>query len=222
MQRFSKYKEYCIVLRSRSVSSFKSPSRESLSTSRSKTPEAINYAFTGSVDNLSSSHGSNDFERTSSVSSVEVLSSSFGNEASKGKPSRRQRSFSKSPIKSVLSKKSDGETGSESLVADKDEDLNAFDNLAMGTKWSSFVNDDDNENVSSASLSPRKMLLHEPEPVSMDRDMQPGHHSESALLTNLDFGDSFKDEVLVVETQAKDDLNDSSLSKTGFDFLDNW
>ena len=191
------------------MSPFKSPSRESLSTSRSKTPEAINYAFTGSVDNLSCPRDSEDFERTSSVSSGEVLSPS--------RPAHRQRSFSKSPKKSVLSKKSDSETYSESLVSNKDEDPNAFDNLAMGTKWSSFVNDENNGDISSASPSPRKMLLKEPEPVSMDRDYKPEDRTESAPLTTA-FGDDFKDEILVIETQPQGDLNVS----TGFDFLDNW
>lgn len=108
-------------------------------------------------------------------------------------------------------------------MSDKDDNPNAFDNLAMGTKWSSFVNEVDKDDIGSATPSPRKMLLEEPGPVTIDRELQSADQPESALLaTSLDFGDDFKDEILVVETQPTEDMNTSSASKTGFDFLDNW
>lgn len=195
-------------------------SRESLNTSRSKTPEAINYAFSGSVDNLSSPSGSQVYERSPSISSGEVLSSSHEHDSGKGKPSRRKRSFSKSPIKTVLSKKSETDRYSESLVTDKDEDPNAFDNLAMRAKWSTFVNDA--EEVTSATPSPQRQLLKEPEPVVMDRDYNMSEARSGLLTVSKENQEDFKEEYLVVDTQPQDDLDESSMSKTGFDFLDNW
>lgn len=196
-------------------------------TSRSKTPEEVNYAFTGSVDDLSSSPSIID-DRSPSVSSGEILGTSPSHESvNPVKPSRRRRSKSNSPSKSLLStsKKSDSETGSQSLVADKDDDEMAFDNPVVGTNWSSFVNGQEEEELSSATPSPYKSLIKEPEPFTMDR----GENVEQSNLLSGSHNE-FQEEYLYVEksldedqsNNESNDLNASSLSKTGFDFLDNW
>ncbi|XP_045166702.2 uncharacterized protein C1orf198 homolog [Mercenaria mercenaria] len=215
--------------RSRSTSPTKSSatSRESLMTSRSKTPEEVNYAFSGSMDDLSSSPSIID-ERSLSVSSGEIRGTSPSQDTYPVKPSRRKRSTSKSPVKNVLtsSKKSESETGSHSLVLSKDDDELAFDNPVLGNNWSTFVNGQDEEELSSATPSPYKSLLKEPEPIGIDRGENIGQ--QTTLLSGSH--DSFQDEFLCVETSidenqtadGTDGLNESSLSKTGFDFLDNW
>lgn len=209
-------------------------------TSRSKSPEEVNYAFSGSMDDVSCSPSQLE-ERSISVSSGEVRTTSpsgdemrgtspFGEEmrgtspsqeTSPIKPARRKRSVSKSPAKSVISysKRSESDTGSHSLFSAHVAEDNAFDNPALGNDWSRFVNNQEEEELSSATPSPYKSLLKEPEPVGMDRGET---SNQSGLLTG--FQDDFQDEILVVEspTDDADNFNASSLSKTGFDFLDNW
>lgn len=211
--------------KSRSTSPTKSAaSHESLITNRSKTPEEVNYAFTGSVDDLSSSISIPDGERCSSASSGEVRASSPAQGSLPSKSSRGNRSVSRSPVKSLLSVSKKSDSGSQSLVLPNDEDQHAFDNPVLRSEWSAFVNKQEEDEVSSSTPSPYRSLLNEPEPVNMQR-------GESDYQSNLLTGsqDNFQDEILYVE-QPVDSLepgntdiqSTSVISKTGFDFLDNW
>ena len=208
---------FSILIRSRSQSPAKSTTNSRESLARSKTPEEVNYAFTGSMDDLSSTRSADFDERSPSVSSGEVVHHSGDGE--KSKPAKRQRSFSKSPIKQILSATKENAVDKGTLVTDNDIESNAFDNPALGHEWSSFVNEE--EEPSSTTPSPYKKLLKEPEPAEIDR----GDNLKSLIGSD---NQDFNDEVLVVEQATPlpyDDLdqqNTSSLSKTGFDFLDNW
>lgn len=198
-------------------------------TSRSKSPEEVNYAFSGSIDDLSSSQSYQD-DRSPSASSGDIRETSPtpSQEACPSKPPRSKRSSSKSPVKSILSsaKKSDSDIGSLSLVYSRDDEELAFDNPAAGHNWSSFVNDQEEEQLSSATPSPYKSLLKEPEPVDIDR----GENIDNQFSLLTGYQDNFQEEVLIVEKSMDknqsvdevDNLNASSMSKTGFDFLDNW
>ncbi|XP_052770116.1 uncharacterized protein C1orf198-like [Mya arenaria] len=209
-----------LIDRCRSSSPCKSvsTSKSSPSTSRSKTPDAINYGFTGSVDDLSSSQGSFiinrgslDMNRSPSVSSREILSYSLANDPAPTRPARRQRSFSRSPVKSLISRKSEDD---ETLVTRTGDNHHAFDNQAMGENWSSFVNQGREDDTSSGTPSPYRTLLVEPQGMGMDRGVG------SELLRG-----SMEDEeedYLQVTKPAADETDSQNASKTGFDFLDNW
>lgn len=184
-------------------------------------PDKVNYAFKASADNLSSSAGSLDIIRSPSLSSGEILGGSGSLSSSPSReyvPSeaphqRLVKSVSKS-VKSLISNKSRSEKDSHSLVAMTDDERHAFDNPVVETDYTSFVNQGrDDEDTSSSTPSPYKMLLKEPGSVEMNR----GDNSD--LLGN---DDSFQDEVIEIQTEEVANLNASSLSKTGFDFLDDW
>ncbi|KAL4237774.1 hypothetical protein ACF0H5_002486 [Mactra antiquata] len=205
--------------RSRSTSPTKSSatSRESLLTNRSKTPEEVNYAFSASMEDLSSSPSiPEEINRSLSASSGEMHNEAPSQTDGPTKPPRPRRSYSKSPIKSILSSRPDSEYGSQTLVVHNDDDVNAFDNPVVRNEWGSFVNEKEEAEPASATPSPYKSLLTEPETIDIDRGQEP---------VMSDTGDEFQDELLFVEKQGTDEsdsLNVSTLSKTGFDFLDNW
>ncbi|KAH3845525.1 uncharacterized protein C1orf198 homolog [Dreissena polymorpha] len=182
-------------------------------------PDKVNYAFKASADNLSSSPGSLEIIRSPSLSSGEILSGSLSSSQSRehvpagAQHQRLVKSVSKS-VKSLISNKSRSEKDSNSLVAMIDDERHAFDNPVLESDFTSFVNQGhDDEDTSSSTPSPYRMLLKEPGSVEMSR----GDNSD--LLGN---DDSFQDEVIKIQTEERASLNASSLSKTGFDFLDNW
>lgn len=202
-----------------------STSKESLS-SRPRSPEEINYAYTGSVDDLSSNPSTRETERSPSVSSGEILNSSGSGAAEK--PPKRQ---SKSPLKTVVNVSNPRKSKDlKNLVKTENMEEHAFDNPALGeTDWSSFVNENVNHSESNiASLSYRPLT--EPEPIFMDRgsNLDSNLKDEQTSISGFQssFNSDFKDEQLVVEIENKDlepdSQNISITTKTGFDFLDNW
>lgn len=217
--------------RSRSSSPTKSvaTSKESLA-SRPRSPEEINYAFTGSVDDLSSNPGTLETDRSPSVSSGEVLGSPVSGDGEKSKAHKRE---TKSPMKTIVNvtnpKKTDKHTELKSLVKVKELEEHAFDNPALGDNdWSSFVNENVNHSESSTSLLNTKSIS-EPEPVFMDRggSFENNFNDEQLSMSGRSgFDSDFKDEQLVVEIENRQDepaaQNISITTKTGFDFLDNW
>lgn len=215
--------------RSQSSSPSKSvaTSKESLS-SRPQSPEAINYAFTGSMDDLSSNHSTQETNRSPSVSSGEILDSPISGDPEFPKSQKRQTT---SPHRTVVnvtsSKKSDQNNDLKNLVKSKDiKEQNAFDNPALRENdWSSFLNQsaDQSESQTCTRTSYTNNTLREPEPVSIDR----GSYSEGIQTSRpelLRLDSDFKDEKLVVEIESPKDNRDSQniSMKTGFDFLDNW
>ena len=207
---------YFHALRSCSSTPTKSAQQSSPDSSRCRTPEEVNHAFKGSVDDLSSSMGSMDMHRSPSMSSEEILGSTPPQGPTK--PTRRKRSFSKSPVKSLLSRKSESDKDEEILVTLPAENRHAFDNQAMGEQWSTFVNQQSEEEPSSATPSPYKTLLKEPQTVGIDR----GDHSELLDGSLEECEDDFLHGTMTTDVMATDSLNASSASKSGFDFLDNW
>ena len=165
--------------------------------SRPRSPEEINYAFTGSLDDLSSNPSTLETERSPSISSAEILGSPDGE---RPKAPKRQ---SKSPVKSISSmssKKSEKNTDLKNLVKTKALEEHAFDNPALGgNEWSSFVNDTGHE-TGTTTLSYGKPLS-EPEPVLMDRGSNLDYTFKGDPLDEPDF----KDEELVVEIESRQD-----------------
>ena len=166
--------------------------------SRPRSPEEINYAFTGSLDDLSSNPSTLDTERSPSISSAELLGSPGDGERPKA-PKRQ----SKSPVKSISSmssKKSEKNSDLKNLVKTKALEEHAFDNPALGgNEWSSFVNDTGYE-TGTTTLSYGKPLS-EPEPVLMDRGSNLDYTFKGDPLKEPDF----KDEELVVEIESRQD-----------------
>ena len=195
------------IFRSRSASPDKSiASKESLA-SRPRSPEEINYAFTGSVDDLSSNTSTLETERSPSISSGEILGSPGAGDAERPIAPKRH---TKSPVKTVVSvsssKKSEKNTDLKSLVKAKDVEEHAFDNPALGdNEWSSFVNDNLG-GTGTTALSDRKPLM-EPEPVSIDR----GGNLDTRFKGDLIAEPDFKDEELIVEIETRQDEPDSQV-----------
>ena len=191
-------------------------SKESLS-SRPQSPEAINYAFTGSMDDLSSNHSTQETDRSPSVSSGEILDSPTSGDPEFPKSQKRQTTSPHRTVVNVtMSKKSDKNVDLKNLVKSKDiKEQNAFDNPALRENdWSSFVNQsgDQSESQTSTRTSYTNNTLREPEPVSIDR----GSHSEGIQTSRpelLRFDSDFKDEQLIVEIESPKDNNDSQVNK---------
>lgn len=206
-----------ILSRSQGSSPIKSTatSKESLS-SRPQSPEEINYAFTGSVDDLSSNHSTLETDRSPSVSSGEMLDS----------PKHQTSSPLKTIVNVSSSKKSDKNADLKNLVKSKDiKEQNAFDNPVLRERdWSSFVNQSVDQSDNHTNTSQYANPLMEPEPVSIDRGSNIENNVNEDNAAGLRFDSAFKDEELFVEIEGAQDKSDTqNISvKTGFDFLDNW
>ena len=207
-----------LFFRSRSSSPTKSvaTSKESLA-SRPRSPEEINYAFTGSVDDLSSNPGTLETDRSPSVSSGEVLGSPVSGDGEKSKAHKRE---TKSPMKTIVNvtnpKKTDKHTELKSLVKVKELEEHAFDNPALGDNdWSSFVNENVSHSESSTSLLNTKSLS-EPEPVFMERggSFENNFNDEQLSMSGRSgFDSDFKDEQLVVEIENRQDEPGAQVNK---------
>ncbi|KAL3873193.1 hypothetical protein ACJMK2_036339 [Sinanodonta woodiana] len=196
-------------------------------------PEAVNYAFTGSEENLTTAISS---EETYSQSSSAKLNFTNSNDSDVRPPPQTKfpSKTSKSPSKSVASKMSNSSSFSKtessddgviSLVREKNGEEHAFDNPMLNDDWSTFINDSA-EGSSSSSVSPTKQrLLKEPEEISMDRGTDTDKHK---LNIRRSFGleSGFESAVLLVDDKPSEAVVDSSkcspLKRTGLDFLDNW
>ena len=185
-------------------------SKESLS-SRPQSPEAINYAFTGSMDDLSSNHSTQETDRSPSVSSGEILDSPTAGDPEFPKSQKRQ---STSPHRTVVNVTSSKKSETKNLVKSKDiKEQNAFDNPALRENdWSSFVNQsvEQSESQTGTRTSYTNPLV-EPEPVSIDRESY-SEGVQTARPELLGFDSDFKDEQLVVEIESPKDNSESQVN----------
>ncbi|KAK3580873.1 hypothetical protein CHS0354_032935 [Potamilus streckersoni] len=196
-------------------------------------PEAVNYAFTGSEENLSRAISS---EEIYSKSSSAKLNFTTSNDSDiKPPPQTKFHSkTSKSPSKSVTTKMSNSSSFSKnglsddgviSLVREKNGEEHAFDNPMLNDDWSTFINEA-SEGSSTSTVSPSKQrLLKEPEEISMDRGTDTDKHKLNIWRSDgLESG--FESAILLVDDKPSETVVDipksSTLTKTGLDFLDNW
>ncbi|XP_029643135.1 uncharacterized protein C1orf198 homolog [Octopus sinensis] len=122
-----------------------------------------------------------------------------------------------------------------------DDPKAATTSLGSKGEWSHFIGE---KEASSASSTPTKQLLKEPEPMSISRQVEPipmkntsyvvdeeesvayscnNEESESLLKTNDQFEKANLNAVNTMESEENDESKrDSNILRSGFDFLDDW